>query len=195
MTRIFIIMGKSATGKDSVFKQLTEITEIKLKTIVGYTTRPIRQGEQNGAEYYFVSEEEMVSLEKQGKIIECRRYKTVHGYWSYFTADDGQIDLNEGNYIVIGTLEGCQKLTDYYGADIVVPIYIEIDDEERILRAIQREKKQSKPNYAEVCRRYLADEEDFSEENIKRSGIKKRYINDNLHLCVNKILEDMKKMM
>lgn len=195
MAKIFVIMGKSATGKDSVYRRIVENKECKLKTVTCYTTRPIRQGEQNGREYYFVSEFEMNSLMKEEKIIECRKYHTVHGVWYYFTANDGQIDLSDGNYVIIGSIMVYQKLTQYYGNNIVVPIYIEVDNEERLLRAIQREKLQMNPNYSEVCRRYLADEEDFSQENVIKCEISKSYINDDLQICTNHILEDMKKMM
>ena len=43
-----------------------------------------------------------------------------------------------------------------------------------------------------MCRRFLADEEDFSEENIRKYGIVKRYINDNFNICLKEITEDIK---
>ena len=56
---------------------------------------------------------------------------------------------------------------------------------------MEREKKQSNPKYAELCRRFLADAKDFSEENLKMNGIVKRYINDNLGDCLEEILSDI----
>lgn len=59
-------MGKSASGKDTIFKQIKERMP-NLKTIVIYTTRPIREGEQEGVEYYFVDEKDWLSSKHKGK--------------------------------------------------------------------------------------------------------------------------------
>ena len=169
MSKIFYFMGKSASGKDTIFKQIKERMP-NLKTIVIYTTRPIREGEQEGVEYYFVDEKRLAELEAQGKVIELRAYNTVHGVWKYFTVDDGQFDGDE-NYIAIGTLESYAKMLAYMGTDSLVPMYIDVDDGVRLLRAVERERKQKEPKYEELCRRFLADAEDFSEENLQRMGI------------------------
>ena len=170
MSKIFYFMGKSASGKDTIFKQIKERMP-NLKTIVIYTTRPIREGEQEGVEYYFVDEKRLAELEAQGKVIELRAYNTVHGVWKYFTVDDGQFDGDE-NYIAIGTLESYAKMLAYMGTDSLVPIYIDVDDGVRLLRAVERERKQKEPKYEELCRRFLADAEDFSEENLQRIPMK-----------------------
>ena len=150
MSKIFYFMGKSASGKDTIFKQIKERMP-NLKTIVIYTTRPIREGEQEGVEYYFVDEKRLAELEAQGKVIELRAYNTVHGVWKYFTVDDGQFDGDE-NYIAIGTLESYAKMLAYMGTDSLVPIYIDVDDGVRLLRAVERERKQKEPKYEELCR-------------------------------------------
>ena len=190
MAKLYVVMGKSSTGKDTIYKELMAKTD--LKAIVMYTTRPMRDGESDGREYFFVSDEETVQFEKDNKIIEIREYNTVHGVWKYFTLDDGQIkrDNNTG-YLIIATLEAYKKYISYYGKEMIIPIYIEVDDKTRIHRAIQREDMQVNPKYAEMCRRYLADEEDFSEKKIAEAGITKRYTNDILSRCVEEIIADM----
>ena len=188
MGKIYYLMGKSSSGKDTMFKKLIEDKELDLKTIVGYTTRPMREGETEGVEYHFVGEDTMRSLENQGKVIERRSYSTVHGVWNYFTVDDGQIEPEgEDKYLLIGTLESYEKVRDYFGEKCLVPLYITVDDGERLQRALDRERTQDKPRYAEMCRRFLADEKDFSEENIARCGINKRYENDDLGKCFEEI--------
>lgn len=187
MGRIFVIMGKSSTGKDTIYKRLMEQKDFPLKKVVGYTTRPIRRGETNGEEYYFVSVEEMERLDREGKLIERRIYHAIPGDWNYFTVNDGQIDLKEQDYLLITTLAGYEQIRIFYGADAVVPIYIEAEDKVRLQRSILREDKQKEPNYAEVCRRYLADEADFSEEELARLNITKRYVNHDLAQCMEEI--------
>ena len=58
----------------------------------------------------------------------------------------------------------------------MVPLYIEVDDGLRLSRALERERKQTEPKYAEMCRRFLADCEDFTEEKIAEAGIVRRFL-------------------
>ena len=192
MPKLFVIMGKSATGKDTIYRELLKRQSLGLKEIISYTTRPIRAGEKDGVEYYFVSDERLEVLKKEDRIIEIRTYSTIRGLWSYFTVDDGQIDLDRFNSLIIGTLESFEQIRNYFGHTRVYPIYIEIDNGTRLQRALDREKAQIEPDYEEMCRRYLADEEDFKEKNLNRLGINKRYNNLNLNECINEIIGDIK---
>ena len=186
MGKIYCMMGKSSSGKDTLYQKVLERLP-QIHRVVPYTTRPIREGEQDGVEYHFVDDKQLAELETDGKIVELRAYNTVHGIWKYFTVDDGQIDLEQGDYLLIGTLETYEKIREYYGAEHLVPIYIEVEDGERLARALERERRQAVPKYKEMCRRFLADEEDFCEENLKRLGIDKRYRNTDMETCLNGI--------
>jgi guanylate kinase len=192
MSKIFIVMGKSATGKDTIYKLLLESKELNLKRILMYTTRPIRKTETDGVEYRFVDEAAMREFSRQNKIIEHREYDTVQGLWHYFTVDDGKIDPKKDDYVIIGTLETFSKLRQYFGSDKVLPIYLEVENGTRLLRAIKREQKQEHPQYAEVCRRYLADENDFSDQNLEQNKIIKRYQNADVYVCLNQVIGDIK---
>ncbi|MDD2981622.1 MAG: guanylate kinase [Hespellia sp.] len=192
MDKICYIMGKSSSGKDTVFQQLQKKMP-QLRLVVPYTTRPIRVGEKEGVEYHFVDEKKLEELEKAGKVIELRSYNTKLGIWRYFTADDGQIDLSGNDYLVIGTLEGYEKMRQYFGENVLLPIYIEVEDGTRLHRALGREDRQQEPKYAEMCRRFLADEADFSEENIKKAGIEKRFSNEELSECLQEIILYLKE--
>ena len=157
MGKIYCMMGKSSTGKDTLYKMLLEDGALSLKKIIPYTTRPMRRGETDGVEYYFCGEKELSGLLEQGKVIELRQ-----------------------NYLLIGTLEAYGKLRDYFGKERVVPIYIEVEDGIRLERAIGRERQQREPHYEEMCRRFLADAADFSEEKLLDAQITMRFVNDDL---------------
>ena len=187
MGKIFYIMGKSASGKDKIYSILLADQELNLRKTVLYTTRPVREGEENGKQYFFTDDKKLEEFRKSGKLIESRSYHTVHGIWTYFTADDGQVKLNEADYLGIGTLESYRKLKEYYGEENVLPIYIQVEDGERLRRALVREQKQEEPKYSEMCRRFLADQEDFSEKNVIDAGIGIRFENDDLDICVKNI--------
>ena len=191
MGKIYYMMGKSSSGKDTLFREILEEMP-QLKTVTLYTTRPMREGEQDGVEYFFVAEDTLQSYEKQGKVIEQRAYETVHGIWRYATVDDGQADLKHEDYPMIGTLESYEKMRSYYGEERIVPIYIEVEDGERLMRALKRERQQETPRYAEMCRRFLADTQDFSEQNLQRLGITRRYVNQDKQQCRKEIIEDIR---
>lgn len=198
MGKIFYLMGKSASGKDHIYEYLKQQEALELRPLVLYTTRPIRQGEQDGREYFFTDVKKLEEFRREGRIIEERVYHTVQGPWYYFTADGGQILLEKNNYLGIGTLESYEKLKEYYGEERMCPLYVEVDDGIRLERALKRERKQQHPQYAEMCRRFLADCEDFSEEKIERAGIRRRFYNNGaIEDCFSEIqnfVEQVKKL-
>ena len=189
MGKLIYLIGKSSSGKDTIYRELLKTPELKLKKVVLYTTRPIREGETEGVQYNFVDDEEFFKLCGEGKVIEDREYHTYHGLWRYFTVDDGKIDLEHHNYLIIGTLESYDKTADYYGRNKVLPIYLELDDGIRLQRALNREMAQENPKYEEMCRRFLADAEDFSDKKMEEAGIKIRFNNENLTECLEEIKE------
>lgn len=185
---LFYLIGKSATGKDTIYHMLYQDANLKLNAMVMYTTRPARDTETQGKEYFFVDEACLSELEHRGKVIEMRAYHTVHGIWKYFTVDDENLNVDRKNYLGIGTLESYIKIRDYFGEDLVIPIYIEVDDGIRLQRALIREQMPQNQKYEEMCRRFLADAADYSEEKIKEAGIEKRfYNNDRSETCISEI--------
>lgn len=191
MGKIFCIMGKSSSGKDTIFKNLLKEKNLNLKPVISYTTRPMRINEVDGREYYFINEEVLKKYERDDKVIEQRVYRTVNGPWHYATIDDGQIDLECNNYMIIVTLEAYNNLVNYFGQQYIVPIYIEVEDGLRLERAISREKEQLIPNYEEVCRRFLADSIDFNKRALEAAGIKTIYKNVQLEECIETVKRDI----
>lgn len=153
MGKIICLMGKSSSGKDTLYKHLMSDRELGLRPIVPYTTRPIRAGEQDGVEYYFTDEEGFRRLNVEGRIIEERSYRTVHGLWRYFTVADDKIDLEAADHCLIGTLDVYLSLRHYYGPERVLPVLVELDDGERLARALAR----SSPSSIPGMRRCAAD--------------------------------------
>lgn len=189
MNRIFYIMGKSSSGKDTIYKRI--MNEMELIPIVLYTTRPMRENEVQGREYHFVDRNCFENMKSAGEVIEERIYNTIHGEWIYFTSRDS-IDIEKGNCIGIGTLESYVKIKEHFG-EAVVPIYIEVEDGLRLARAVERERLQTNPKYAELCRRFLADSSDFSEEKLKEAGISRRFSNEGeIEECIDEIKMEMR---
>ena len=188
--KIVYIMGKSSSGKDTIFKKLKE--KLNFNTYIMYTTRPIREGEKEGITYHYISNEKMqryIEGKEKEKLIEYRTYQTVHGPWTYATIADEQFQSDK-NMLMLGTLESYEKMKNVFKNELI-PIYIEVEDGLRLERAIKREKQEKEPKYAELCRRFLADSKDFSEENLKKAGINKRFQNIDLEKCINEIEKEI----
>lgn len=188
MKYIFYITGKSASGKDSTYRELLNDKTLNLNPFILHTTRPMRDGETEGMEYHFVDEDTYQDMKKRGEVIECRTYDTMHGPWRYFTSSSA-VETDRDFYLGIGTLESFIGLKDYFGQDSLIPIYIEVEDGDRLIRAIERERLSNKPDYKEMCRRYIADDEDFSEVKLKAADIdiRNRFENKNLKDCISNI--------
>ncbi len=189
--KIIYIVGKSSVGKDTIYKILKQ--RMNVKPYVLYTTRPIRTGEENGVNYYYLKQEEMEKSinEKNSKVMEYRTYNTIYGPWTYATIIDNQFESNK-DLLMEGTLESYNAVKKYFENNEkvkVIPIYIEVDDGIRLERALKREREQENPKYEELCRRFLADSKDFSESKIIESGIKKRFQNINIEDCIKEIIE------
>ncbi|MCR5597631.1 MAG: guanylate kinase [Lachnospiraceae bacterium] len=195
MGKLFCLIGKSASGKDTIYRRLLDDASLSLKPVVTYTTRPKRSGESEGVEYHFTDEAQLESFRREGRVLEERIYHTVYGDWHYFTADDGQVILDEHSYIIITTPEALTGITAYYGRERVVPVYITLDDGERLERALKRERSQANPGYSEMCRRFLADEKDFSEENLAKAGVGEDsyFFNNELSVCLSQIGEMIRR--
>lgn len=165
VSKIFCLVGKSASGKDTLFKEILRQEVDDLVPVIPYTTRPKRSNEDEGVDYHFATEEDLERFRAEGRVIEERQYNTTQGVWRYFTV---RFELEEGrNYILITTLEGALSLSAAYGAEVVQIVYLTLDDKTRLLRCIDREAKQATPDYEEVCRRFIADQRDFCDDKLR----------------------------
>lgn len=178
-------MGKSASGKDTLYKRIIDSCSY-LKKINMYTTRPMRENEVDGREYNFVDEDFL--NKNQSKIIEKRIYNTVYGPWTYATLDLGNINNNE-NYLMIGTLESYKKMKEHFGDKNIIPLYIDVPYDTRLVRALLRDKDEQNSMVDEIKRRLSQDEIDFSEDNIKAANITKKYSNIDIDVCAKEIIE------
>ena len=172
---IFLIVGRSGSGKDTVCSRVLNLTKsgltnISLHPIIAYTTRPMRTGEKNGKQYHFVDENFLRQAENSGRLITLNSFNTFNGVWHYFNIDDKWYSDNK-NYIAVTNLKSALDFKYYYGEERVRIIFLDVCEDALLQRAISREKKSLKPDFKELCRRFLADAEDYSAENIKKTDI------------------------
>lgn len=163
--KLFFIMGESGSGKDTIYKMIlnSSLGEF-ITTIVSCTTRPMRENEREAVEYYFRDDAHLEKARKEGVLIESRTYHTVHGDWSYYTL---KLDENNMYYIATGTPQQYSSYVEFYknrGTDFEgCPIYLSTLGKTRLQRSLTRVED---PDCPEICRRFLADAEEYTEENL-----------------------------
>ena len=177
--KIFYIIGKSGSGKTSLRDMLLAQKDLPLIKLEEVTTRPKRENESDDT-YKFVNSDEYFSMCQDGKIMEARGYQVANGEeWFYGTLNPDELNP-KGIYISAGPLQAFESIRNLYGSD-VIPIYLDVTDRNLILRSIQREVPDSGVMYKEICRRFISDTEDFSEERLNSIGIDpKLRVNANL---------------
>lgn len=148
---LIIIFGKAGAGKDTLLQTVYKKRKDDLNLIISDTTRPPRDKEVDGVDYNFVSED--FFLTHKDEYLEYTKFNNWY-YGTRFTSlSKDKINIGVMN------LSGIKKLYEY--DDIKVKLYyVSAPEKERILRQINREKY---PDIKEICRRFLADEEDFGD--------------------------------
>ena len=147
--KVVALFGKAGSGKDTILKEV--VANGGFHEIVSCTTRPMREGEQDGVDYHFITSEKFTDLVLDNRMLEA----TVFRDWCYGTSLD-ELKYDQIN-IGVWNPEGLELLIEHPSID-VLPIYIVADDKIRLLRQLMRE---TNPDCAEIVRRYGTDEQDF----------------------------------
>ena len=158
MKNILILCGKAASGKDTLKKYIVEALElsgIEFNNVVNTTTRPPREGEVDGVNYYFCSAEEMTKKILNDEMAEA----VLFNDWVYGTENKALSEdkLNVG----IFNLEGIEALRQNPNHNIFA-VYLDVEDSVRLIRYLNRE-NMTKEKINEMFRRYKADEIDFAD--------------------------------
>lgn len=144
--------------------------------IVPCTTRPPRENEINGIQYYFISEQEFFKYLSSNQILDSTKFKD----WFYGTRD---FDLSNDK-INIGAFNpaGVKKILKNPNLDVKV-IRLKVNPVKRMQRSLLRE---TSPDVTEIARRFLADEEDFKCLDFKNYVLSNETIKD-LELNIEQI--------
>ena len=160
---LIFISGKSGVGKDTFIQGLDKS---KYNIIIPYTTRPMRDGEENGKEYNFITEDQLSKLIVKKNYPSSTEYKVANGdTWTYITFC-GQYKDDMAN-VIIATPEQIDEIKWYFNlseesGDEIINIYLETPPTDRITRMLKRTDNDIE-KINEVIRRFNADEEDFKE--------------------------------
>ena len=184
MGKLVALLGRSASGKDTVLGKL--ISEMSFKKVLPVTTRPVRPGEVNGLTYEFLSVDEFKKREADGKFIETRSYNTLYNgnpdVWYYATSRDS-IDLSCGNYAAIVDLNALDALRREFGQNLLA-VYITVPEEIRRARCMSR----GDFSHEEWERREADDDKKYTKE-ILREKIDLTIENLDINVTFEKLKE------
>ena len=148
--KLIALCGKAGSGKDTIMHEAIRF-DPNLNEIVSCTTRPPRENEVEGKNYYFLSEHDFFDKVKNGEMLEWTNFNNWLYGTALFSCDPNKINIGVFNPAGIIFLNNNKniELTTYL---------IESTDKQRLMRQLKRE---SNPNVKEIIRRFEADEEDF----------------------------------
>ena len=158
MAKIFILVGPSSSGKDTILHGVKGF-----KKCVTHTTRPPRAGEKNGVNYYFTDDLNFSIKDNLGDFLFKKEYNVAGGYVWRFALDKKEIDIDsDNNYMLVLDYQGYSEMKELFG-DIVRGFFILVDGRIRLERSLKRQWPAIDEQVKEMCRRYLDDEEVMAE--------------------------------
>ena len=151
--KVIALFGKAGSGKDTILRALVNKFPDRYNEIVSCTTRPPREGEQEGINYYFLTVDQFTEKVLNGDMLEATEFNN----WHYGTA----LSSLSADKINVGVFnpEGIRCLMEDNFVDLTV-YYVQVGDKERLIRQLIREVD---PNVKEIIRRFSADEKDFED--------------------------------
>lgn len=177
--KIIAIIGKAGSGKDTILKQLVK-SNLALHEIISCTTRPPREGEVDGDNYYFISVKDFTCKVLANEMLEA----AVFNDWCYGTAFDN-LRINDINVGVFNPT-GIETMSSLKNVDLTV-YYVRASDKTRLKRQLDREED---PDIDEIIRRYRTDKEDFYDLDFDYIELINEEPGD-IDVCVRTILDNL----
>lgn len=182
---IFVLVGPTLSGKTTLLDYIVQLK--KAEKVVTITTRPMRPGEIDGKDYFFIKYEQFVAMKMDNKIIASRSYVVENGdIWCYGIEAESLAEYE--NPIVITDPEGIKGIMTEYGAKNVFVISLEVKEETQM----ERLEKRKEDNRGEQLRRIYADQIAF--EKIENWADLTLQAEDDLHENAVAIINAMERM-
>lgn len=125
---MIILVGESASGKSTIEKILAD--KFGYKKTISYTTRPPREGEVNGVDYHFITEDEYIDKFNSGYFVETGAYNG----WFYGTTKEQYYE----NTVCVLTPHGLRQIKKNFGEDAIKSFYIKVPRRDRLIKILER---------------------------------------------------------
>jgi len=144
---MIILVGASASGKTEVAKMLGKL--FQMRKVITHTTRPMRDNEKDGVDYYFVSKDEFISLKKMNFFVETTEYND-----NYYGTSRKELEDNKVLIVDPNGLQSFVKLKD----PRIIAFFMNATKETRRIRMIKRGDR-----IEDAIKRIATDDEKFNE--------------------------------
>ena len=184
MYKVICILGKQASGKDSLARYIAKQYDCKIA--VSSTTRPMRSNEVSGIDYFFLDDKDFFKQD----LVEYKEYNTLSdgkpAIW-YYGLTSNALDTKYGNVVAVVDVHGLEQIIGHVGENNVLAIYVDADYESRMYRAIARD---AKFEINEFYRREMTDGEKFDDVTYL---VNYTVLNLDLNKAINEVNIIMKK--
>ena len=153
MYKIIALIGEAGTGKDTILQKVLAAAPDRFNEIISCTTRPMREGESEGVNYYYLTGKQFTDKVVADQMLETSGFNG----WYYGTSYDS-LSADKPNIGVFNPT-GIYSMLKRNDIELIV-FRIKCNEKERLLRQLNRE---NNPNVNEIVRRFSTDNEDFKE--------------------------------
>jgi len=140
MPKILCILGKSAVGKDTLAAGLLNDKDLSVTKAISYTTRPRRENEVNGEDYYFISVDEFMKMRNNNEFLEETSYNVNGETWYYGFAKKSFMNLNKTIIAVINPRGLVEFINDEDIRKNLFVLYLKANENVRKKRYFTRDK-------------------------------------------------------
>ena len=161
MFNIIALIGEAGSGKDSIMQNILKKRPLQFNEIISCTTRPMREGEAEGVNYFYLTPEEFAGKVLNGEMLEATSFND----WFYGTSYDSL--RSDCTNIGVFNPDGIRAMSEMSDVDVTI-FKIACSDKVRLLRQLNREEN---PNVDEIIRRYKTDKEDFYDLEFKYTEV------------------------
>ena len=180
MYNIIALIGEAGSGKDSIMQNILKKRPLQFNEIISCTTRPMREGEAEGVNYFYLTPEEFANKILNGEMLEATSFNDWFYGTTYESLRSDCTNIGAFNPDGIRAMSGMP--------DISVTVYkVCCSDKTRLLRQLNRE---TNPNVDEIVRRYKTDKEDFFDLEFRYVEVENEDKED-LDLATNAILSQL----
>jgi guanylate kinase len=163
--KLVVISGPSGVGKSTVVRQVLERLGPAIRLSVSATTRPPRPGEQDGVDYYFLTDAEFQRRRQAGEFLECIEV-FGRGHWYGTLWSEVRSSLSQGKWVILEIdVDGAGEVLRQFPEAVTIFIRLDsVEELERRLRSRGTENEEAVERRLAVARHELLQSDRYENQ-------------------------------